>query len=98
MDPVQLPSGSGPQQDNLYLVHPNGTGLHKITASPAHVHQWGSYSFSPDGTKITVSHNLGLGTNPDIVVINLDGSGLRVVRKTPDVFESTPDWGPVPRR
>ncbi len=85
------------RQDNLYLVHPNGTGLHKITASPAHVHQWGSYSFSPDGTKITVSHNLGLGTNPDIVVMNLDGSGLRVVRKTPDVFESTPDWGPVPR-
>lgn len=82
------------RQDNLYLVHPNGTDLHKITSSPAHVHQWGSYSFSPDGTMITVSHNLGLGTNPDIYVMNLDGSGLRDVRITPDIFESSPDWGP----
>ena len=85
------------RQDNLYLVHPNGSGLHKITASPAHAHQWGAYSFSPDGTKITVSHNLGPGTNPDIVVMNLDGSGLRAVRVTPGVFESSPDWGPVRR-
>jgi Tol biopolymer transport system component len=43
---------------------------------------------------ITVSHNLGLGTNPDIYVMNLDGSGLRDVRITPDIFESSPDWGP----
>jgi TolB protein len=82
------------RQDNLYLVHPDGTDLHKITRSPEHVHQWGSYSFSPDGTKITVSHNLGLGTNPDIYVMNLDGSDLRDVRTTPNIFESSPDWGP----
>jgi len=82
------------RQDNLYLVHPNGTDLHKVTRSPAHVHQWGSYSFSPDGTKITVSHNLGLGTNPDIYVMNIDGSDLRDVRTTPEIFESSPDWGP----
>lgn len=84
------------RQDNLYLVHPNGNDLHRITSSPAHVHQWGSYSFSPDGTMITVSHNLGgLGENPDIYVMNLDGSGLRDVTNSA-IFDSAPDWGPHP--
>lgn len=84
------------RQDNLYLVHPNGSDLHQITRSPEHVHQWGSYSFSPDGTMITVSHNLGLGTDPEIVVLNLDGSGLRDVTNSAAIFESAPDWGPRP--
>jgi TolB protein len=84
------------RQDNLYLVHPNGTDLHQVTTSPEHVHQWGSYSFSPDGTMITVSHNLGVGTDPDIVTLNLDGSGLRDVTNSVAIFESTPDWGPRP--
>ncbi len=84
------------RQDNLYLVHPTGTDLHQITRSSEHVHQWGSYSFSPDGTMITVSHNLGPGTNPDIVVLNLDGSGLRDVTNSAAIFESAPDWGPRP--
>lgn len=83
------------RQDNLYLVHPNGTDLHQITRSSEHVHQWGSYSFSPDGTMITVSHNLGEGLNPDIWVLNLDGSGLRDVTNSV-IFESAPDWGPRP--
>jgi hypothetical protein len=45
---------------------------------------------------ITVSHNLGLGTDPDIVVLNLDGSGLRDVTNSAAIFESAPDWGPRP--
>jgi TolB protein len=80
------------RRDNLYLVHPNGNDLHKITTSPAHVHQWGSYSFSPDGTMITVAHNLGEGENPDIYVMNLDGLGLRDVTNSA-IFDSAPDWG-----
>jgi TolB protein len=86
----------GRAEDNLFLVHPDGTGLHRITSSSAHVHQWGSYSFSPNGRKITVSHNLGAGTNPDIYVLNVDGSGLRRVRKTA-IWDSAPDWGPRQR-
>ena len=65
-----------PGQNNLYLVHPNGTGLHRITRAPAHVHQWGSFSFSPDGAMITVAFNAGEGIAPDIWVLNIDGSGL----------------------
>jgi TolB protein len=85
------------RQDNLYLVHPNGTDLHKITTSPAHVHQWGSFSFSPDGTMITVAHNVSGDQNPDVWVMNLDGSGLRNVTDSA-IFDSAPDWGPRPSR
>lgn len=85
--------GGQDRQDNLYLVHPNGTDLHKITSSPAHVHQWGSYSFSPDGTMITVAHNVSGDQNPDVWVMNLDGSGLRNVTDSA-IFDSAPDWGP----
>ncbi len=80
----------------MYLIHPNGTGLHRITTSPQHVHQWGAFSFSPDGTMITVAHNLGEGKNADIYVMNLDGSGLRDVTNSA-IFDSAPDWGPRPR-
>ena len=87
--------------DNLYLVHPNGSGLHRITHTFNGFHQWGSYTFSPDGTMITVAHNLRLGadgrpSNPDIWVMNLDGSGLRNVTHSA-IFDSAPDWGPRPR-
>jgi len=82
--------------DNLYLVHPNGTGLHRITHTFNGFHQWGSYSFSPDGTMITVAHNLGVDgqpSNSDIWVMNVDGSGLRNVTHSA-IFDSAPDWGP----
>jgi Tol biopolymer transport system component len=79
-------------QNNLYLVHPNGTDLHRITRAPAHVHQWGSFSFSPDGTMITVAFNAGEGIAPDIWVLNIDGSGPRDVSASP-FFDSAPDWG-----
>jgi len=79
-------------QNNLYLVHPNGTDLHRITRAPAHVHQWGSFSFSPDGAMITVAFNAGDGIAPDIWVLNIDGSGPHDVSESP-FFDSAPDWG-----
>src|SRR5262245_60160729 len=80
--------------DNLFLVHPNGTDLHRITKNPTADSHWGSYSFSPDGTMITVSHRPAVGTKgyPDVWVINVDGSGLRNVTNSA-VFDSSPDWG-----
>jgi Tol biopolymer transport system component len=85
--------GGQDRPDNLFLVHPNGEGLHQITTSPAHVHQWGSFSFSPDGTKITVAYNTAEGESPDVWVLNVDGSGLRNVTNSA-IFDSAPDWGP----
>jgi Tol biopolymer transport system component len=82
--------------DNVYLVHPNGTDLHRITHTFDDTH-WGSYSFSPDGRMITVSHSPGVGQagNADIFVMNPDGSGLRNVTRSL-IFDSAPDWGARP--
>ena len=82
--------------NNLYLVHPDGTRLHRITHTWDARH-WGSYSFSPDGTMITVSRSPGVGKagNADIFVMNLDGSGLRNVTRS-QIWDSAPDWGPPP--
>ena len=87
----------GTAQDNVFLVHPDGTDLHRITTSPLHVHQWGHYSFSPDGKMITVAHSPGVGQdgNADVWVMNLDGSGLRNVTRSV-IFDSAPDWGSRP--
>jgi len=84
---------------NLYLVHPGGTGLLRVTHTFSGFPQWGSLSFSPDGTMITVAHNLGQegsGSISHVWVMNLDGSGLRQVTRTAR-FDSAPDWGPRPR-
>jgi TolB protein len=83
---------------NLYLVRPNGTDLHRITDTFNGFPQWGSFSFSPDGTMITVAHNLGeTGAEAisDVWVMNRDGSGLRDVTNS-EIFDSAPDWGPRP--
>ena len=87
----------GDAEDNVFLVHPDGTDLHRITSSPLHVHQWGHYSFSPDGTMITVAHNPGVGAAgyPDIWVMRLDGTRLRNVTRS-DIYDSAPDWGSRP--
>lgn len=85
-------------QDNVYLVHPDGTGLHPITHTFTHgASTWGSSSFSPDGTMITVAHKPGVGTpgNPDVWVMNLDGSDLRNVTRSA-IYDSAPDWGSRP--
>jgi TolB protein len=83
--------------DNVYLVHPNGTDLHRITKNVTADSHWGSYSFSPDGTMITVSHRPGVGTQeyPDVWVMDLDGSDLRDVTNSV-IYDSSPDWGPRP--
>lgn len=81
--------------DNLFLIHPNGTDLHRVTRNVTADSHWGSYSFSPDGSMITVSHRPAVGAKgyPDVWVMNLDGSSLRNVTNSA-VYDSSPDWGP----
>lgn len=83
------------QQSNLYLAHPNGNGLHRITDTFTHgALRYLSYSFSPNGRKITVAFT-GEGSlgNPDVWVMNPDGSGFRNITES-GIWDSRPDWGP----
>lgn len=82
------------RQRNVYLVHPNGTGLHRVTNTFTHgASSWGGLTFSPDGTKIAAAHHdANTGPNPDIWVMNLDGSGLLDVTNSA-IWDSAPDWG-----
>ncbi len=77
---------------HVTLVHPNGSGLHIVASEPD---TYGSLSFSPSGTRLTVSHSPGTGTagNSDVFTINIDGTNMQNVTDS-NGFESAPDWGP----
>jgi TolB protein len=86
-------------QGNVWLVHPDGTGLHLVTHSAPGMAKWLSGSFSPDGRRI-VSGKVrivnGEQLRADVFVMNLDGTHMRNVTKTHGLWESAPDWGPRP--
>lgn len=88
----------------LFMIHPNGTGLHKVIQSGSGGranHPW----FSPDGQSIVFTSDYAAVSaepisNPhhyqpygDIFIANVDGSGIR--RMTHNSYEDgTPTWGP----
>jgi Tol biopolymer transport system component len=81
---------------NVWMIHPNGTGLHRVTSNPEGRFRWGKSTFSPDGKRIVTSRGGQEGepgSNPDIYVMNLDGSGMRRVTISPR-WDSFADWGP----
>lgn len=88
----------------LFMVHPNGTGLHKVIDNGVGG-RINHPSFSPDGKYLVfTSDYAGVSAEPisnphhyqpygDIFVIKIDGSGLR--RLTHNSYEDgTPAWGP----
>ncbi|XP_015934565.1 uncharacterized protein LOC107460696 [Arachis duranensis] len=88
----------------LYLIHPNGTGLRKLIQSGSGGRTNHPY-FSPDGKKIVFTSDFaGISAEPisnphqyqpygEIFTIGLDGSGL--TRLTHNSYEDgTPAWAP----
>jgi TolB protein len=91
------PKGQLLSRGTLYLVHPDGTGLHKIDIDTN-----GSWYFakeptwSPDATRILFVMYLGSnGGQPDLFTMNPGGSHLTQVTDTP-VTENFPNWGTHP--
>jgi Tol biopolymer transport system component len=81
------------QTYNLRMIHPNGTGRHKITHSSDV--DWLRPCFSPDGTRILTARAGGAGPegNADVFVMRLDGSHRQNITKS-EAWDSAPDWGP----
>jgi hypothetical protein len=89
---------SSEDSGNVWLVHPDGTGRHPVTHTPAGSGKWGSPSFSSNGRRITAGKYPGRGAagNADVYVVHLDGSHRHNVTKS-FAYESAADWGPQAR-
>jgi TolB protein len=74
----------------LYLVHPDGSGLHRIPLSLDPGTGALNPSWSPDGEWIVFS--LQRPDRAEIYMVRPDGTGLRRVTGGPDVEAQSPKW------
>lgn len=96
---------SAPQEQGVFVIRPDGTGLRRVTRIPAGASFHDAPRFSPDGTKLVFTEIRGgtvqknrfegrlVGERSALFVVNLDGSGLQRVSpwgaRTGDA-----DWSP----
>src|SRR5688572_17748861 len=78
----------------LYLVHPDGSALHRVPLQLQPGTGALNPSWSPDGTWIVFS--LQRSDKAEIYMVRPDGTGLRKVTGAPGAQQS-PDWGMPPR-
>jgi Tol biopolymer transport system component len=89
--------------DNLYWVHPNGTGLEQLTHTDADKHYWGS-SFSPEfhdeaWGHIVVARQPGYGDegNSDVFLMHMEvGVQVSANLTKSETLDDAPDWGTHP--
>lgn len=86
-------------EQNIFTIHPDGTGLTQLTAhlsSEADGKQ-GTFhpSWSPDGSQIVFIHNPGTNGVGDLWVMNADGTDLHLLVAT-GLNETGVFWGPSP--
>lgn len=74
----------------LYLVHPDGSGLHRIPLQLPPGSGASNPTWSPDGTRIAFS--LQRGSEANIFTVRTDSTGLQQVTHFTGVEEQNPDW------
>jgi TolB protein len=75
----------------LYVVHPDGTGLHRIPVELPAGSGAQNPAWSPDGTTIVFS--LERNGQASIYTVQADGTGLQQVAPSSGVEYQSPDWG-----
>jgi Tol biopolymer transport system component len=75
----------------LYLVHPDGSELHRISLRIPAGAGAENPAWSPDGTRIVFS--LQRGGSGNIFTVRPDGTGLEQVTDVASGNEQWPDWG-----
>jgi Tol biopolymer transport system component len=90
-DPTQ-----GFRQSDLYTVHPDGTGLTKLTHSAPDL-EYLSSSWSPDGQWIVtgLAHRGSHNNQAQLYLLSAHADQGRLVVDNPD-WQSAPRWNPTP--
>lgn len=84
--------GEGGDQNGIYVINPDGTGLTALTMSSSPGALDSSPAWSPDRERI-VFHR-----DADIYVMNADGNGQTPLTNSPGTFDDYPTWSPDSQR
>lgn len=90
--PIAFLRDSGTEQSKTKLVIVDPDGSNERTVPVPRSFSVETFSWSPDGRRLVLAAYPPTG-RPIIFVVNADGSGLRAIRRVPDVG-SIPTWSP----
>jgi TolB protein len=87
---------ANPDHPDIFIVHPDGTGLQALTSSSDGLASWGPV-WAPDGSAVLFNRNPGQDPfDSELWFVNVDGSDLTQLTHTPGYYLSYA-WSPATR-